>query len=96
MICPFSVRDPATGRFRIAFRVFCAAAFERGRPKLWRVEAFADASQANWEAFLRLLEGTPPRVVYDNHYGLTGLCAPPSPRLSSTSASGTCATRWSG
>ena len=69
---PFSVRDPATGRFRIAFRVFCAAGFERGRPKLWRVEAFPDASQANWEAFLRALEGAPPRVVCDNHYGLNG------------------------
>src|SRR5215211_4440227 len=69
---PFSVRDPASGRFRIAFRVFCAAGFERGRPRLWRVEAFPDASQANWEAFLRALEGAPPRVVCDNHYGLNG------------------------
>jgi hypothetical protein len=69
---PFSVRDPATGRFRIAFRVFCAAGFERGRPKLWRVEAFPDASQANWEAFLRALEGAPPRLVCDNHSGLNG------------------------
>ena len=69
---PFSVRDPATGRFRIAFRIFCAVGFERGRPKLWRVEAFRDASQANWEAFLRALVGTPPRVVCDNHSGLGG------------------------
>ena len=69
---PFSVRDPATGRFRIAFRVFCAAGFERGGPKLWRVEAFPDASQANWEAFLGALEGAPPRVVCDNHSGLNG------------------------
>jgi len=69
---PFSVRDPATGRFRIAFRVFCAAGFERGRPRLWRVEAFPDASQANWETFLRALDGAPPRVVCDNHYGLNG------------------------
>jgi hypothetical protein len=69
---PFSVRDPASGHFRIAFRVFCAAGFERGRPKLWRVEAFPDASQANWEVFLRGLEGAPPRVVCDNHHGLNG------------------------
>jgi hypothetical protein len=34
---PFSVRDPQSGRFRIAFRVFCAAGFEAGRPKLWRL-----------------------------------------------------------
>jgi hypothetical protein len=67
---PFSVRDPATGRFRIAFRIFCATGFERGRPRLWRVEAFPDASQANWEAFLRALEGAPQRVVCDNHSGL--------------------------
>ena len=69
---PFSVRDPATGRFRVAFRVFCAAGFERGRPKLWRLEAFPDASQANWEAFLGALEGAPSRVVCDNHSGLKG------------------------
>ena len=56
---PFSVRNPASGRCRIAFRVFCAAGFERGRPKLWRVEASTDASQANWEAFLGALEGAP-------------------------------------
>jgi hypothetical protein len=67
---PFSVRDPATGRFRIAFRVFCAAGFERGRPKLWRVEVFPDASQANWEVFLRALQGAPPRVVCDNHMAM--------------------------
>lgn len=67
---PFSVRDPSTGRFRIAFRVFCAAGFERGRPKLWRLEVFPDASQANWEAFLRALEGAPPRVVCDNHMAM--------------------------
>jgi hypothetical protein len=42
---PFCVRDPASGRFRIAFRVFCAAGFEDGRPRLWRLEAFPDASR---------------------------------------------------
>jgi hypothetical protein len=30
---PFFVRDPAIGRFRIAFRVFCAAGFEPGAPE---------------------------------------------------------------
>ena len=69
---PFSVRDPASGRFRIAFRVFCAVGFEHDRPKLWRSEAFPEPTQANWEAFLRALEGAPPRVVCDNHYGLNG------------------------
>lgn len=67
---PFSVRDPATGRFRIAFRVFCAAGFERGRPKLWRLEAFPNASQASWTAFLSALEGAPPRVVCDSHMAM--------------------------
>ena len=67
---PFSVRDPATGRFRIAFKVFCAVGFENQRPKLWRIQVFPEATQANWEAFLRGLEGAPPRVVCDNHSGL--------------------------
>src|SRR5680860_64906 len=67
---PFSVRDPATGLFRIAFKVFCAVGFEHDRPKLWRVEAFPEATQANWELFLRGLENAPPRVVCDNHSGL--------------------------
>jgi len=69
---PFSVRDPATGRFRIAFKVFCAVGFEHYRPKLWRLQAFPEATQANWEAFLRELEGAPARVVCDNHSGLNG------------------------
>lgn len=68
---PFSVRDPATGRFRIAFRVFCAAGFEAGQPKLWRLEAHTSKSQADWERFLGSLEGSPPRVVCDNDLGLT-------------------------
>jgi len=69
---PFSVRDPATGRFRIAFKVFCAVGFEHDRPKLWRLQAFPEATQANWEAFLRELDGAPARVVCDNHSGLGG------------------------
>jgi hypothetical protein len=68
---PFSVRDPATGRFRIAFRVFCATGFEDGRPKLWRLEAFTTKSQADWERFLARLDGAPGRVVCDNDEGLT-------------------------
>jgi hypothetical protein len=68
---PFGVRDPQTGRTRIAFRVFAAMAYERGRPRLWRLEAFTTKSQADWEAFLSRLEGAPPRVVCDNDSGLT-------------------------
>jgi hypothetical protein len=69
---PFFVRDPATGRFRIAFRVICAAGFEPGAPEAVARRGLPDASQANWEAVLRPLEGAPPRVVCDNHFGLNG------------------------
>ena len=68
---PFSVRDPDSGRFRIAFRVFAAMGYDAGRPKLWRLEAFTSKSQRDWEAFLGALDGAPPRVVCDNDDGLT-------------------------
>jgi len=44
--------------------------FEHERPRLWRIQAFPEATQANWEAFLRGLDGAPSRVVCDNHSGL--------------------------
>jgi hypothetical protein len=68
---PFRVRDPDSGRFRIAFRVFAAMGYDAGRPKLWRLEAFTTKSQPDWEAFLGALDGAPPRVVCDNDSGLT-------------------------
>jgi len=68
---PFRVRDPDSGRHRIAFRAFAAMGYERGRSRLWRLEAFTTKSQADWEAFLRALPGAPPRVVCDNDSGLT-------------------------
>jgi hypothetical protein len=68
---PFSVRDPASGRQRIAFRVFCAMGYEGGRPRMWRLEAFTSKSQVDWETFLGGLGGAPPRVVCDNDSGLT-------------------------
>jgi hypothetical protein len=68
---PFRVRDPDTGRTRVAFRIFAAMGYERERPKLWRLEAFTTKSQPDWEAFLGRLPGTPPRVVCDNDHGLT-------------------------
>jgi hypothetical protein len=67
----FRVRDPETGRHRIAFRIFAAMGYEAGRPKLWRLEAFTSKSQRDWEAFLAGLDGAPPRVVCDNDDGLT-------------------------
>lgn len=72
---PFRVRDPKTGRHRIAFRIFAAMGYETGRPKLWRLEAFTTKSQADWEAFLAALPGAPQRVVCDNDSGLTNAVA---------------------
>ena len=68
---PFRVRDPQTGRHRIAFRIFAAMGYARGRPRLWRLEAFTSKSQPDWEAFLGALAGAPLRVVCDNDSGLT-------------------------
>ncbi|MGB0098059.1 MAG: hypothetical protein WBP81_36675 [Solirubrobacteraceae bacterium] len=68
---PFRVRDPKTGRHRIAFRIFAAIGYEAGRPRLWWLEAFTSKSQPDWEAFLGALDGAPPRVVCDNDDGLT-------------------------
>ena len=68
---PFSVRDAASGRQQIAFRVLCATGYEAGRPKLWRLEAFTSKSKADWGTFLAGLRGAPPRVVCDNDAGLT-------------------------
>ena len=68
---PFRVRDPASGRHRIAFRVFAAMGYEAGHARLWRLEAFTSKSQPAWEAFLGALDGAPLRVVCDNDDGLT-------------------------
>lgn len=46
---PFKVRDPDTGRHRIAFRIFSAMGYAAGRPKLWRLEAYTSKSQIDWE-----------------------------------------------
>ena len=67
---PFRVRDPDTGRHRVAFRIFCSMGYAAGRPKLWRLEAYTSKSQVDWEAFLAALPGSPPRVVCDNDGGL--------------------------
>lgn len=68
---PFRVRDPDSGSTRIAFRIFAALGYERGRAKLWRLEAVTTKSQPDWEAFLGALDGAPPGVVCDNDDGLT-------------------------
>jgi hypothetical protein len=56
---PFRVRDPKTGRTRVAFRIFAAMGYERGRGKQWRLEAFTTKSEADWEAFVGALDGAP-------------------------------------
>jgi len=67
---PFRVRNPLrAGRAPVAFSVFCAMGYLAGRPRMWRMEAFTDASALSWEAFLRSLPGTPSRVVCELHYG---------------------------
>jgi hypothetical protein len=68
---PFRVRDPSSGRHRIAFRVFAAMGYDAGRPRIWRLQALTSKSQPDWEAFLGALGGAPPRVVCDNDGGLT-------------------------
>jgi hypothetical protein len=68
---PFRVRDPQTGRTRVAFRIFAAMGYEAGRPRLWRIEAFTTKSEADWKAFLGALPGAPQRVVCDNDSRLT-------------------------
>ena len=68
-----------TGRTRIAFRIFAAMGYERGRAKVWRLEVFTSKSQPDWEAFLGALPGAPSRAVCDNDHGLTnavGACFP--------------------
>jgi hypothetical protein len=69
---PFSVRSPAGGPPRIAFRAYCAMGYQNARARMWRMEAFPSKSQADWEAFLGRLGGAPQRVVCDNDPGLTG------------------------
>jgi hypothetical protein len=73
---PFRVKAfNANGRAipggRVVFDVFAAMGYERGEPRLWRLEAFPNASAANWSAFLGRLGGQPARVVCDNHSGMT-------------------------
>lgn len=68
---PFTVRDPDSGRLRIAFRVFAAIGYHGGRPRLWRLEAFTTTSQPDWDVFLDALGDAPPRVVCDSDSGLT-------------------------
>jgi hypothetical protein len=68
---PFWVRDPSSGRHRIAFWVFAAMGYDAGRPRIWLLQALPSKSQPDWEAFLGALGGAPPRVVCDNDGGLT-------------------------
>ncbi len=57
---PFRVRDPETGRHRIAFWGFRRDGIS-GRAsettKLWRLQAFTTNAQPDWEAFVGALDG---------------------------------------
>jgi len=55
----------------VAFRIFAAMGYERGRPKLWRLEAFTTKSERDWDEFLGALPRAPARVVCDNDSGVT-------------------------
>jgi hypothetical protein len=90
---PVRVRDPESGRHRIAFRLFCAMGYEAGRPKLWRLEAFTSKSQADWEApwaVSRRGSGATTTLALRRWFVLASLT------LSCTYAQGTGAMRWSG
>jgi hypothetical protein len=56
---------------RVAFDVFAAMGYDNERPVFLRLEAFPDASTANWVEFLRGggITGQPVRVVTDGHDG---------------------------
>lgn len=56
---------------RVVFDIFAAMGYEANEPRIWRLEAFPNASAANWSTFLGRLGGQPPRVVCDNHSGMT-------------------------
>ena len=77
---PFRVRDPGTGRHRIAFRVFAAMGWEAGRARLWRLEAFTSKSQADWEAFLGALDGRAGAGRVRQRRRADRRCARPLPR----------------
>jgi hypothetical protein len=68
---PFRVRDPTTGRSKVAFRIFCAMGYVRMQPVLWHIQAYTDKRQLSWENFLGGLGGAPQRVVCDNDGGMT-------------------------
>jgi hypothetical protein len=55
----------------VAFDVFAAMGYGNERPVFLRVEAFPNASAANWVGFLRGggITGQPERVVTDGHDG---------------------------
>lgn len=67
----FNANGQAIPGGRVVFDVFAAMGYERGEPRIWRLEAFPNASAANWSAFLGRLGGRPQRVVCDNHSGMT-------------------------
>lgn len=71
-------RGPRAGQ---SFHVFAAVGHdEPGRPRLWRMAAFPRRTQAEWEHFLALLEGTPRLVVTDFDHPVRNALAATFPR----------------
>ncbi len=65
--------EPVRGG-RSAFDVLLAVGYDRGRPRLFRAEAFVNSQAKSWETFLSALPGKPCRVVLDAHRGMLAGC----------------------
>src|ERR687895_552421 len=63
------------------FHVFCAVGHDApGRPRVWRMAAFPRRTEADWQEFLALCEGTPRLVVTDFDKALRKALAAVFPR----------------
>ena len=71
-------RGPRAGQ---RFHVFCAVGHDApGRPRVWRMAAFPRRTEADWQEFLALCEGTPRLVVTDFDKALRKALAAVFPR----------------
>jgi hypothetical protein len=93
---PFRVRDPDTGRFTIAFRVFAAMGYDAGRPKLWRLRRSRPSPSTIGRRSLAPYRARRHGSCATTTPASTALLLLASRTPSCTCASGTCATRSSG
>jgi hypothetical protein len=49
-----------------SFHIFVAVGYVGTQERVWRLEAFPQKSQRNWETFLSRLDGAPSMIVSDN------------------------------